>query len=238
MIKSKHSGWTWDLKRTPFGGSGGAPISDIAGSVGRALGPGSSGGGKGPAFNPNAGQAPQAPARDTVQELVQQRQQAQQQAQGVTQPVQQPVQQPTPVSPFVQQQRQQMMQQQMPQQMRGIGPQQPGLQSMLARILGYGGGGGGYMPQGMPPQMMQQGMPPQGYGQGMPPQGYGQQMGMPSYGQRMGAQGYRPDMSQMQQNLSRVSPSVQKQTQDAQAAQAAQAAVDAANAQQNGGGGE
>ena len=28
MFKSKHSGWTWDLKRTPFGGGGGF-ISDI-----------------------------------------------------------------------------------------------------------------------------------------------------------------------------------------------------------------
>ena len=27
MFKSKHSGWTWDLKRTPFGGSN--PISDL-----------------------------------------------------------------------------------------------------------------------------------------------------------------------------------------------------------------
>lgn len=25
MLKSKHSGWTWDLKRTPFGGDGGGP---------------------------------------------------------------------------------------------------------------------------------------------------------------------------------------------------------------------
>jgi hypothetical protein len=33
MFKSKHSGWTWDLKRTPFGGGGG----DIFQSVGNAL---------------------------------------------------------------------------------------------------------------------------------------------------------------------------------------------------------
>jgi hypothetical protein len=23
ILKSKHSGWTWEMKRTPFGGSGG-----------------------------------------------------------------------------------------------------------------------------------------------------------------------------------------------------------------------
>jgi hypothetical protein len=33
MFKSKHSGWTWDLKRTPFGGGGG----DIFQSVGNTL---------------------------------------------------------------------------------------------------------------------------------------------------------------------------------------------------------
>jgi hypothetical protein len=32
MFKSKHSGWTWDLKRTPFGG-GGNPISDLGNSI-------------------------------------------------------------------------------------------------------------------------------------------------------------------------------------------------------------
>jgi len=42
MFKSKHSGWTWDLKRTPFGGGGGSwnpvnIISDAASSVGDAL---------------------------------------------------------------------------------------------------------------------------------------------------------------------------------------------------------
>ena len=140
-----------------------------------------------------------------------------------------PRQQPGQVSPFVQTQRAQMMQQQMPQQIRGIGQPQSGLQSMLSRIMAqhspqqFGQQGmtlpQGYLQQGMPP-------PPQGM---MPPQGYGQQMGMPSYGQHMGPQGYRPDMSQIQQNLSRVSPSVQKQNQDAQAAQTA---LDAANAQQ------
>jgi hypothetical protein len=29
FIKSKHSGWTWDLKRTPFGGGGGDIVSGI-----------------------------------------------------------------------------------------------------------------------------------------------------------------------------------------------------------------
>jgi len=32
MFKSKHSGWTWELKRTPFGGGGG-PIGDLVSSV-------------------------------------------------------------------------------------------------------------------------------------------------------------------------------------------------------------
>lgn len=143
--------------------------------------------------------------------LAKQQQAPEQQAQAPQAP-----QQPAPVSPFVQQQRQQMMQQQMgPQMMRGLGyGQQPGLQSMLARILGMGGGG--------------YGMPQQGYGmpQQMPQQGYGMpQMGMPSYGSAqgygMGPMGYRPDMGQVQQNLSRVRPSVQKQQQDAQAARIA-----------------
>ena len=42
MFKSKHSGWTWDLKRTPFGGGGGGGILD---SVSNALGTDGSGGG-------------------------------------------------------------------------------------------------------------------------------------------------------------------------------------------------
>jgi hypothetical protein len=37
MFKSKHSGWTWDLKRTPFGGGGGGFISDIGNSIGNAV---------------------------------------------------------------------------------------------------------------------------------------------------------------------------------------------------------
>jgi hypothetical protein len=40
MFKSKHSGWTWDLKRTPFGGGGGgffSPITDAVSSVSDAL---------------------------------------------------------------------------------------------------------------------------------------------------------------------------------------------------------
>ena len=30
MFKSKHSGWTWELKRTPFGGGGWNPVSTIS----------------------------------------------------------------------------------------------------------------------------------------------------------------------------------------------------------------
>jgi hypothetical protein len=37
MFKSKHSGWTWDLKRTPFGGGGGGFISDIGNSISNAV---------------------------------------------------------------------------------------------------------------------------------------------------------------------------------------------------------
>ena len=35
MFKSKHSGWTWDLKRTPFGGGGGSwnPVNIISDAV-------------------------------------------------------------------------------------------------------------------------------------------------------------------------------------------------------------
>ena len=117
-----------------------------------------------------------------------------------------------------------MMQQQMPPQMRGIGQQQPGLQSMLSRILGYGGGGGYGMPQqmqqGMPPQMMQQ--------------------GMPSYGRFGGGQNplaYRPDMQAAQNNTGNVAIGVAEQQR-----RALQAQLDAANAQlaqqQSGGGGE
>ena len=43
MFKSKHSGWTWDLKRTPFGGSN--PISAITDPISSALGTDGSGGG-------------------------------------------------------------------------------------------------------------------------------------------------------------------------------------------------
>ena len=35
FIKSKHSGWTWELRRTPFGGGGGNIISDLGGSISR-----------------------------------------------------------------------------------------------------------------------------------------------------------------------------------------------------------
>ena len=42
MFKSKHSGWTWDLKRTPFGDGGGwNPLDDVS----NALGTDGSGGG-------------------------------------------------------------------------------------------------------------------------------------------------------------------------------------------------
>jgi hypothetical protein len=37
FLKSKHSGWTWELKRTPFGGGGGGFISDIGNSIGDAF---------------------------------------------------------------------------------------------------------------------------------------------------------------------------------------------------------
>jgi hypothetical protein len=42
MFKSKHSGWTWDLKRTPFGGGGGgfdpgSWVNDALSSAGDAL---------------------------------------------------------------------------------------------------------------------------------------------------------------------------------------------------------
>ena len=36
MFRSKHSGWTWELKRTPFGGGGGF-ISDIGNAVSNAV---------------------------------------------------------------------------------------------------------------------------------------------------------------------------------------------------------
>jgi hypothetical protein len=45
MLKSKHSGWTWDLKRTPFGGGGGGIISSITDPISSALGTDGSGGG-------------------------------------------------------------------------------------------------------------------------------------------------------------------------------------------------
>jgi hypothetical protein len=44
MFKSKHSGWTWDLKRTPFGGGGGF-ISAITDPISSALGTDGGGGG-------------------------------------------------------------------------------------------------------------------------------------------------------------------------------------------------
>jgi len=36
MIKSKHSGWTWDLRRTPFGGGGGV-IDSVGNAIGSAV---------------------------------------------------------------------------------------------------------------------------------------------------------------------------------------------------------
>ena len=49
MLRSKHSGWTWELKRTPFGGGGGGGIGGIVSSVtdpiSSALGTDGSGGG-------------------------------------------------------------------------------------------------------------------------------------------------------------------------------------------------
>ena len=43
MFKSKHSGWTWDLKRTPFGHNN--PISAITDTISHAIGTDGSGGG-------------------------------------------------------------------------------------------------------------------------------------------------------------------------------------------------
>lgn len=37
FLKSKHSGWTWELKRTPFGGGGGDPISSVVNTVSDAV---------------------------------------------------------------------------------------------------------------------------------------------------------------------------------------------------------
>ena len=45
FLKSKHSGWTWDLKRTPFGGGGGGFISAITDPISSALGTDGGGGG-------------------------------------------------------------------------------------------------------------------------------------------------------------------------------------------------
>jgi len=46
MFKSKHSGWTWELKRTPFGGGGGwNPIAAITDPISSALGTDGGGGG-------------------------------------------------------------------------------------------------------------------------------------------------------------------------------------------------
>jgi hypothetical protein len=43
MLKSKHSGWTWDLKRTPYGG--GNPVSFVTDPISSALGTDGGGGG-------------------------------------------------------------------------------------------------------------------------------------------------------------------------------------------------
>lgn len=127
FIKSKHSGWTWELKRTPFGGGGGA--------VGAARPPAS----QTPAADPH--NAPQAPARDIVRETMQQRMQAAQPQQA---PVQQPAPPPNPYqaafysqqanrSPLVQQQ--QMRQQQ--QMYNSYQPQQlSGLQAAMMQLMG------------------------------------------------------------------------------------------------------
>jgi len=47
MLRSKHSGWTWEGKRTPFGGGGGGwnPISAITDPISSALGTDGGGGG-------------------------------------------------------------------------------------------------------------------------------------------------------------------------------------------------
>jgi hypothetical protein len=45
MFKSKHSGWTWDLKRTPFGRGGGGFISAITDPISSAIGTDGGGGG-------------------------------------------------------------------------------------------------------------------------------------------------------------------------------------------------
>ena len=42
LFKSKHSGWTWDLKRTPFGG--GNPISGVTDAISNAIGTSGNGG--------------------------------------------------------------------------------------------------------------------------------------------------------------------------------------------------
>ena len=44
MFKSKHSGWTWDLRRTPFGGGGGF-LSSVTDPISSALGTDGGGGG-------------------------------------------------------------------------------------------------------------------------------------------------------------------------------------------------
>ena len=45
MLKSKHSGWTWDLRRTPFGGGGGF-LSSVTDPISSALGTDGGGGGR------------------------------------------------------------------------------------------------------------------------------------------------------------------------------------------------
>lgn len=47
FLRSKHSGWTWEGKRTPFGGGGGGwnPISAVTDTISHAIGTDGSGGG-------------------------------------------------------------------------------------------------------------------------------------------------------------------------------------------------
>lgn len=190
FIKSKHSGWTWELKRTPFGGGGGA--------IGAARPPSS----QTPIADPH--NAPQAPARDVVQERMQQRQLA---AQGQQAPVQQAAPTPNPYqsaftnqqmnrSPFVQQQ---MARQQAPQQLSG-------LQAALMQMLGQ------YSQPMARPQIQQMQQPTQ----------------MPQY--QNPALAYRPDIESTQLNLNRVAKSVVLQQKEAAEAEAArlQAELDAA----------
>jgi hypothetical protein len=52
FIKSKHSGWTWDLKRTPFGGGGGDPFSQISDTISQGFSDLNLGGSVQPIVNP------------------------------------------------------------------------------------------------------------------------------------------------------------------------------------------